>query len=126
MRRMMWIGALLLAILVGVVVGATSYHAGVTHGLEQAGHASQVVHVVGPGYGYGYFPFGFLLFPLFLFGIFFLVRGAFWRRRWDGDHEHPHWGPGGGGYGRPEEWHRRQHEQSSGDHPSAGGEPSHV
>src|SRR5213595_2825169 len=82
MRRTMWIGALLLAILVGVVVGVTSYHAGVTHGLEQAGHASQVVRVVGPGYGYGYFPFGFLLFPLFLFGIFFLVRGAFWRRRW--------------------------------------------
>ena len=126
MRRTMWIGALLLAILVGVVVGVTSYHAGVTHGLEQAGHASQVVRVVGPGYGYGYFPFGFLLFPLFLFGIFFLVRGAFWRRRWYGDHEHPHWGPGGGGSGRFEDWHRRQHEQASGDHPGSGGEPSHV
>ena len=43
--------------------------------------------------GWGFFPFGFLLFPLFLFGFIFLMRGLFWGRRWGG--------PGGPGGVRP-------------------------
>ena len=55
----------------------------------------QVVHVVGPGFWF--FPFGFLLFPLFFIAIFALVRMAFFGRRWGGS---GHWGgPGHGGHG---------------------------
>jgi len=125
MRRATAIGVTLLGVAAAVLIAVGAYHAGLSHGLAQHG---QVVHVIGPGYGWGggwgFFP-GFLLFPLFLFGIFFLVRGLFWSRRWGGP------GPGGGHEDhwqdrsrRFEDWHRRQHEQASGDHPSAGGEPS--
>lgn len=129
MRRATVIGVTLLVIAAGVLIGVGAYHAGVSHGLVQAGHG-EVVGVVRPGFGYGwgpgFFPFGFLLFPLFLFGFIFLLRGLFWGRRWGG--------PGGYGYGGGhgweekgrmfEDWHRRQHEQSSGDHTPAGGEPA--
>jgi hypothetical protein len=125
MRRATAIGVTLLGIAVAALLVVGAYHAGFSHGTVQA-HGTQVVHVVGPAYGYGwgwgFFP-GFLLFPLFFFGIFFLVRGLFWGRRWGG--------PGGPGHEhwedrsrRFEDWHRRQHEQSMGDHPGAGGEPS--
>ena len=129
MRRGWAIVATILGVLLVVGIAAGAYHAGVDAGVRQGVEPGHVVEVVGGPFGhagFGFFPFGFLFFPLFLFGIFFLVRGAFWRRRWDGDHGHPHWGPGGGGSGRFEDWHRRQHEQSSGDHPGSGGEPSHV
>ena len=82
MRRATWIFVALLLILGGVAIGVGAYNAGVSHGLTQAGHASQIVRVVGPPYGF--FPFGFFLFPLFFFGILFLIRGAFWGRRWHG------------------------------------------
>ena len=126
MRRATMIGATLLVILGGVLIGVGAYHAGVSHGLVQAGHADQVVRVVGPGYygGWGFFP-GFLLFPLFIFGFIFLMRGLFWRRHWGGPG-----GPYGGHKGwedrgaKFEDWHRRQHEQATGDHPGAGGEPA--
>jgi hypothetical protein len=125
MRRTMWIGVLLLAILAGAAIGVGSYHAGVNHGLTQAGHADQVVRVVEPG---GFFPFGLFLFPLFFFGFFFLVRAAFWGRRGGGPGgpwSHPeHWS--NEGPGRLQDWHRRQHEQQAGDHPSSGGEPMKV
>src|SRR5437870_1131708 len=89
-RRATMIGATLLVIAAGVLIGVGAYHAGVSHGLVQAGH-SQVVRVVSPGFGYGgFFPFGFLLFPLFLFGFLFLMRALFWGRHWGG-----HRGPGG-------------------------------
>jgi hypothetical protein len=121
-RRGMAIVVLLLVILGGVAIGIGAYNAGVNHGLAQTGHATQVVRVVGRGYG---FPFGLLLFPLFFFLIFVLLRGAFWGRRW---REGPgHWGPGHwgkGGSGAFEEWHRNQHDQS-GDRPQ-GGEPTNV
>jgi hypothetical protein len=127
MRRGFGIAALVLVILAGVAIGTGAYHAGVSHGLAEAASGGQVVRVVGPGYGYGwgFFPFGIFLFPLFFFAVFALLRGAFWGRRWGG-HDHPHKGPGwsGDGPSRFEEWHKRQHEQASGDHPSSGGEPS--
>jgi hypothetical protein len=127
MRRGFGIAALVLVILAGVAIGVGAYHAGVAHGLAEAASGGQIVRVVGPGYGYGFFPFGIFLFPLFFFLVFGLLRAAFWGRRWGG-HDHPHKGPGpwGEGSSRFEEMHRRLHEQTAGDHPGSGGEPSSV
>jgi hypothetical protein len=130
MRRTMVIGLVVLAILAAVGIGVGAYDAGVSAGLQQAGQGAQVVRVVGPGYGpgFGFFPFGLILFPLFVIGIALLVRGALWRGRWGG----PGYGPGGsgrpgpwgpGGPQRFEEWHRRQHEQATGQ-AGGGGEPA--
>ena len=129
MGRATVIGLTLLGIAVAVLIAVGAYHAGAHHTLvTTTTQGGQVVRVVGPGYygHWGFFP-GFLLFPLLIFGFFFLMRGLFWGRRWGGP-----WGPGGygGGHGWQErsrmfeDWHRRQHEQATGDHPSAGGEPS--
>lgn len=126
MRRGIGIAVLLLVILAGIAIGVSSYNAGVSHGLAEAANGGQIVRVVGPGYGF--FPFGLFLFPLFLIGIFAFFRFAFWGRRWGG------YGPGHHGPGpwkeegpkMAEDWHRRQHEQDSGDHTPAGGEPSSV
>ena len=126
MRRWMWIGALILVILGGIAIGVSAYNAGVSHGLEQTGRAVEVVRVV----GHGYFPFGLFLFPLFFIGLILLIRGAFGRRRWGGpgpgDSGPGHWGPGGWSNRQAmfEDWHRRQHEQGTGDHPGSGGEPA--
>jgi hypothetical protein len=73
---------------------------------DQTGQAPQVITVREDGrrHGFGFFPFGFLLFPLLLIGIIWLIIGGWWRRG----------GPGGGGWeGRFEEWHRRQHQGES-------------
>jgi hypothetical protein len=129
MRRAMVIGVVLLAILAGIGIGVAAYNAGldtgVAEGLRQSGQDAQVVRVAGPrfghgygyGYGFGFFPFGLILFPLLVIGIILLVRGAFWRGRWGG----PGYGPPGpwgqGGPQRFEDWHRRQHDQTS-DRPS--------
>ena len=119
MRRGMAIVVLLLAILGGVAIGVGAYHAGVTHGLAQAATGGQVVRVIGPGWGF--FPFGIFLFPLFFFLIFGLMRVAFFGRRWHGygpggwDKDHDH----GGRTARFEDWHRRQHEQPANQAPSA-------
>jgi hypothetical protein len=123
MRRWTSIVVLVLVILGGIAIGVSAYHAGVNHGLVQAGHATQVVRVMGPGFG---FPFGLILFPLFFFLILALVRGAFWGRRWGGS-GHEHAGPWSkGGPTRFEEWHRRQHEEGAGDRPGGSGEPAQV
>ena len=116
MRRGMGILVLLLAILGAVAIGAGAYNAGLAEGLEQSGR--EVTRVISPGYGYGFFPFGFILFPLLFIGLFFLLGRLFWRGRW-GDHPHPHWGPGPYGKGPSmfEEWHRRQHEGGAEDRP---------
>jgi len=121
MRRTFGIGVLLLVILGGIAIGLGAYHAGVNHGLTEASNA-RVVHVEERGPG----GFGFIFFPLFFIGLFLLLRGAHWRRHWHGG------GPWGHGHGpgthdredRIEEWHRRLHEQASGDHPGAGGQPA--
>jgi hypothetical protein len=105
MRRGAWVAVVLLLILVGVGAGIGGYNAGVADGIERSG--GEVVRVVGHGYGFG-FPFGLILFPLFFFGVFFLLRAAFWRGpAWGGP---GHWGPRGGPAG-VEEWHRRLHEE---------------
>jgi hypothetical protein len=127
MRRSMVVGAAILAVLAVIGIGFAAFNAGVDQGVSQqlarTGDAQQVVRVVGPGWGYGRgfgFPFGLILFPLFVVGIVLLLRGAFWRGRWGGG---PRWwgpgyGPGGPGYGRPwggpeafDEYHRRLHDQ---------------
>jgi hypothetical protein len=128
MRRTFVIGLTLVAIAIGVLIGVGAYHAGYSHGLMDAATGrGRVVRVIGPAYGppYGFFPLGFLLFPLFIIGIIFLVRGLAWRRWRDGggpgwDHHHGYGhGPGYGGREEMfEDWHRRQHEQ-----PSGGGSP---
>ena len=123
MRRYGWILVLLLVVLGGVAIGVGAYHAGYNHGLEASGRVTQIVRERPGG-------FGFFLFPLFFFLLFFfLIRAAFWGRRWGGPGS---WGPGHPDEGdwrgprRFEEWHRRQHDQSAGDHPGAGGEPASV
>jgi hypothetical protein len=125
MQRARWIFVILLLVLGGMAIGVGAYNAGVNHGLTQAGHATQIVRVVGSEHGF--FPFGLFLFPLFFFGIIFLIRGAFWGR-WHGGH--PHVGPGGRWEGRGrafEDWHRRQHEGGPADTPGSGpGEPASV
>ena len=125
MRRAMVIGAVLLAIAVVVGVGIGAYNAGLHEGLEDSGRAVEVVRVDGWG-----FPFGLILFPLFIVGIILLVRGAFGRRHWGGP---GHWGPGSGGPGGPghwkaamlEEWHRHQHGEGDSE-AGAGGEPARA
>lgn len=107
MRRMMVVGAVILAVVAVVGIGVAAFNAGVDEGisreLAQSGNGDQVVRVVGHGYGWGYgrgfgFPFGLILFPLFIIGIVLLVRGAFARGRW-------------GGPAAFDEYHRRLHEQ---------------
>jgi hypothetical protein len=114
MRRGMWIWILLL-VLVGVAVGILAYNAGVHEGLAESG---RVDDVRGFGPGFGFFPFGLILFPLFFFGIFALFRAAMWRGG-------PGWGPGPYGKGgHVEEWHRRLHEQEG--QRNSGGEPEQA
>ncbi len=130
MRRWFGVGVALLVILAGVAIGVGAYHAGYNHGLIHNGHVREVV--VGPGYGPGYgFPFGFLFFPLFFIGLFLLIRGAFWRRRWaygggpdEGHHHMGPWGHGSGGPGGFEDWHRRQHGEGTQDQSGSPPQPA--
>ena len=103
MRRAIGIGvvAALLVVLAGVGIAVAAYHAGESHAVVEtvarAGDAAPgEVHVYGRGWGpgFGFFPFGFFLFPLLLIGTFLLVRLAFWRGRWGGPGL---WGRGPGG-----------------------------
>jgi hypothetical protein len=107
MRRIIGIGVAVavLVVLAGIGIGVGAYNAGLSEGISQglarSGESVEVVRVVGRGYGpgFGFFPFGFLLFPLFLIGIFLLLRAAFWRGRWGG------YGPRG--WGGPGPWDPR-------------------
>jgi hypothetical protein len=100
MRRGVAIVALVM-ILAGIGIGVGAYQAGerngIAQGIEQVqvaqenGQEVQVVHVVGDEHR-GFFP-GFFLFPLFLFGAFFLIGGIF---RGAG-----RWGPGRAARPRP-------------------------
>lgn len=129
MRRGWAIVAAILVVLVtaGIAVGA--YNAGLDEGIRRAADSSQVVEVVGDRYGHGFFfPFGFFLFPLFIFGAIFLVSRAFrGPRGYWGGHDH---GPGYGPWSeegrarfedKATDWHRRQHgEQGSGGEETTG------
>jgi hypothetical protein len=101
-----------LAILFASVIGVFAYNVGFDRGLAQAGQVGEAVRYVGPWFGWWFFPFGLILFPLFLFGFFALVSAAFWRFGGAGRRQ---WGPGPwrGRLGTAEEWHRRLHEQEA-------------
>jgi hypothetical protein len=129
MRRGFGAGVLILSLLIAIGIGVGAYNVGYNHGLEANGSV-QVIHYVG-GYGWGFFPFGLILFPLFLFAIFGLARKAMWGRHGDGHDHHGPMGPGStGSWGAREQlfedWHRRQHEPANGEGGSAGGEPASV
>ncbi len=128
MRRGWAIVATILVVLavVGIAVGA--YNVGIDEGVRRGADAGQVVEVVGRGYwhGGGFFPFGLILFPLFVIGIFWLVGFAFRGPRGGWNHEHGRFGPwseeGRARFeDRFQEWHRRQHEQTSSGSETPGG-----
>ena len=128
MRRGWAIAAAILVVLVTIGVAVGAYNAGIDEGIRRGAEAGQVVEVVGGryGYGHGFFPFGFFLFPLFIIGTIFFVSRAFRGPRGPWGHDH------GRGYGpwseegrarfedRAGEWHRRQHEQASGGEETTG------
>ena len=128
MRRGWAIAAAVLVVLVTIGVAVGAYNAGIDEGIRRGAEAGQVVEVVGGryGYGHGFFPFGFFLFPLFIIGAIFLVSRAFRGPRGSWGHDH---GPGVGPWSeegrarfedRAGEWHRRQHEQASGGEETTG------
>src|SRR5438874_2261205 len=111
-QRFRWFGLAL--VLMSIAGGVLAYHAGVSHGLAMsapaagavpgAGGVPTVVNYYGRSWGWGFFPFGILLW-------IFVLRLLFWggRRRW-----YYHHGPWGGPYDGPgsfEDWHRRAHEK---------------
>src|SRR2546428_14167097 len=96
MRRGFGLIGALVTVIVLVIVGVIAYNVGWSDGVNThlpAGTAT----APGPyyGYGYGFHPFfagfGILWFLFILFGIFFLLRLAFFGRMWRG---------GGWGYGK--------------------------
>jgi hypothetical protein len=72
MRRGMWIVVVLLVILGAVGLGVGAYNAGLSEGVARAAEGGEAVRGVGHGYGFGFFPFGFL-FPLLFFGLIFFA-----------------------------------------------------
>jgi hypothetical protein len=101
-RRWGVFGALFLAI-AGVAIGVGAYNWGYSNGLAHNG-ATTVVRYVGPGFGF--FPFGFFIVPLLIFGFIFFTRALLWRRPM-------YWGRGPRAWSdRFEDWHDRQHDHS--------------
>ena len=128
MRRGWAIAAAILVVLVTIGVAVGAYNAGIDEGVRRGAEAGQVVEVVGGryGYGHGFFPFGFFLFPLFIIGTIFFVSRAFRGPRGPWGHDR---GPGYGPWSdegrarfedRARDWHRRQHEQASGGEEATG------
>ncbi len=134
MRRGWAIALTILAVLavLGIAVGA--YNAGIDEGVRRGAEAGQVIEVIGSRSGHRgvlFFPFGLILFPLFIFGVAWLIGSAFrgGRGRWAHDH-------GRGGFGpwsdegrsrfeeRAQEWHQRQHEATAGGDEGGSGPPA--
>jgi hypothetical protein len=113
--------AAILVLVLGGLVAAGAYEAGLQGAVQVVAPAAGAVPAVAPavayyghpyGYGFGFFPFGFL-FPIFgLFLFFALMRAlvgggrGYGHRGWYGDSEH-------GVPGRFEEWHKRAHGDTS-------------
>ena len=106
--------AAILVLVLGGVIGAGAYEAGLQNAVQVVVPAAGAAPAVAPavayyghpyGWGYGFSPFGFL-FPLFgLFLFFALMRvlvGGGHHRGWYGSGEH-------GVPSRFEEWHKRAH-----------------
>src|SRR3989454_8400443 len=96
MRRGFGLVGLLATVILLVIVGAIAYNVGWSDGVNTHLPAGTTTPVAGPYYGYGFHPFfagfGILWFLFILFGIFFLLRLAFFGRMWRGG--------GWGGYGK--------------------------
>ena len=117
MRRGFGLFGAILTVILLIVVAAIGYNIGWSQGVDT--HLPQGAANVPPGYyyGYGFHPFfagfGILWFLVILFGIFWLLRLAFFGRRWGGwygPRGMGHHGPGGGSFEeRAQEWHRKQH-----------------
>src|SRR5205814_9959870 len=95
---------IILTLVIAAIVGVGAYQLGVAQGLATTGTAVAPALYYHPFFFGG---FGFLFPLLFIFLIFFLLRGAFWGgrgRRYGG-------GPGSGDWGGPrarlEEWHNQ-------------------
>ena len=130
MYRGPWIAVAAVVVALVAIVGIGAYAAGshwddrgerVVRVVETQGQetgSTPVVRIVEPEryyhHGGGFFP-GIILFPLLLFGLFWLVFGAFGRR--GGWHRGRYDGPSSF-----EEWHRRQHANDQ--QPPAGNRPS--
>jgi hypothetical protein len=122
MNRRVWVSVLLTVLVIGVVaaIGYGVYQIGFNQGVAAtAGETTTVVREVGHhGYGWGFFPFGFI-FPLFFFFLIFgLIGRAFWWGPWRGGWRGPYrGGPYGGGEGdvpphiekRLQTWHEEAH-----------------
>jgi hypothetical protein len=122
MRRGFGFIGLLVTLIVLTIVGVIAYNVGWSEGL--ATHVPEGTAAAPPYYGYGphFFGagFGLIWFLFILFGLFFLLRLAFFgRRHWGGGG----WGyKGGHGYGMPpgidermQEWHKRAHGEQPSD-----------
>jgi hypothetical protein len=103
--RALTIGTLIIA--GAAVIGIGAYNAGVAQGIVESGRmiaaqpaGTPYVYVWPRPWGFGFFPFGPILFFLFFFVV---VRGLLWRGRWHGGRRYRY-------DGIPpafEEWHRR-------------------
>src|SRR5438045_9309776 len=105
MRRGFGLFGAILTVILLIVVAAIGYNIGWSQGVDT--HLPQGAANVPPGYyyGYGFHPFfagfGILWFLVILFGIFWLLRLAFFGRRWGGwygPRGMGHHGPGGGSF----------------------------
>ena len=121
MRRGWAIAAAILVVLVTVGIAVGAYNAGIDEGIRRARRRRTrwSRSSAGTDTDYGFFPFGFFLFPLFIIGTIFLVGRAFrGPRGWGHDHGHGYGPWSEEGRARFEDkagdWHRRQHEQASG------------
>jgi len=106
--------AAILVLVIGGAIAIGAYDAGVAQGVAQVavpaanGAAPAVAYYGRPyGWGFGFFPFGFLFPILGLFLFFALIRalvggGRGYGRGWYSDGHH-------GVPGRFEEWHARAH-----------------
>jgi len=97
----------ILVLLVGGAIAVGAYEAGLAQVVVPAAGAAPVVAYYGHpyGWGFGFFPFGFLFPILGLFLFFALIRAVVGGGRGYGHHG---W-YGDGVPGRFEEWHKRAH-----------------
>ncbi len=113
--------AAILVLVLGGLVAAGAYEAGLQSAVQVVAPAAGAVPAVAPavayyghpyGYGFGFFPFGFLFPILGIFLFFALMRAlvgggrGYGHRGWYGDSER-------GVPGRFEEWHKRAHGDTS-------------
>src|SRR5256885_14021965 len=101
-----------LALVIAAIVGVGAYQLGLSQGLAGAGTAVAPAVYYHPFFFGG---FGFLFPLLFLFLIFFLIRGAFWG--WGGRHYGGGWGKAGY-YQSPPERLEALHQELHGEKPT--------